>query len=161
MPDQEQASFELSPRWRLGVLISVLIGFAILSWIAVKAYSEAPPVPEQVVSAAGETIFTGADIRAGQQVFLRYGLMENGTIWGHGAYLGPDFSAATCTPWPWRPRTWESQRLFGRAPAALTGLQRDRMPGDLVFIFLGVVPMVLAALLTYRSLLRPRTASPR
>lgn len=30
---------------------------------------------------------------AGQQVFLRYGLMENGTIWGHGAYLGPDFSA--------------------------------------------------------------------
>ena len=33
------------------------------------------------------------DITAGQQVFLRYGLMENGTIWGHGAYLGPDFSA--------------------------------------------------------------------
>jgi nitric oxide reductase subunit B len=38
-------------------------------------------------------IFTGADILAGQEVFLKYGLMENGSIWGHGAYLGPDFSA--------------------------------------------------------------------
>ena len=41
----------------------------------------------------GATVFTGDDIRAGQEIFLKYGLMENGTIWGHGAYLGPDFSA--------------------------------------------------------------------
>ncbi len=39
-------------------------------------------------------MFTGAGIIAGQRVFLKYGLMENGTVWGHGAYLGPDFSAA-------------------------------------------------------------------
>ena len=57
MPDQEQASFELSPRWRLGVLIVVLIGFAILSWIAVRAYREAPPIPERVVSADGRDHF--------------------------------------------------------------------------------------------------------
>ena len=29
----------------------------------------------------------------GQAVFLRYGLHDNGSVWGHGAYLGPDFSA--------------------------------------------------------------------
>src|SRR5271157_2835544 len=125
MPDQEQASFELSPWWRLGVLISVLIGLAILSWIAVRAYREAPPIPEQVVSAAGETIFTGADISAGQQVFLRYGLMENGTIWGHGAYLGPDFSAAYLHDLALEASDLESRRLYGRAPAALTDLQQD------------------------------------
>ena len=125
MPDQEQTSFELSPRWRLGVLISVLIGLAILSWIAVRAYREAPPIPEQVVSAAGETIFTGADIRAGQQVFLRYGLMENGSIWGHGAYLGPDFSAAYLHTLALEASDLESRRLYGGAPAALTNLQRD------------------------------------
>jgi len=45
------------------------------------------------VGPSGETIFTHNDIVTGQQVFLKYGLMENGTIWGHGAYLGPDFSA--------------------------------------------------------------------
>ena len=35
------------------------------------------------------------DVGAGQEVFLKYGLMDNGTIWGHGGYLGPDFSAQT------------------------------------------------------------------
>jgi nitric oxide reductase subunit B len=38
-------------------------------------------------------IFLGTDIQKGQQVFLKKGIMNNGTIWGHGAYLGPDFSA--------------------------------------------------------------------
>ncbi len=47
-----------------------------------------------MVGPSGEIVFTGADIQTGQQVFLKYGLMENGTIWGHGAYLGPDFSAS-------------------------------------------------------------------
>jgi len=46
-----------------------------------------------VVSASGQTVFTGADIRAGQDVFLRNGLMEYGSIFGHGAYLVPDFTA--------------------------------------------------------------------
>ncbi len=38
-------------------------------------------------------MFTADDISNGQALFLRYGLMDNGTIWGHGAYLGPDYSA--------------------------------------------------------------------
>ena len=38
-------------------------------------------------------VFTADDVIAGQQVFLKHGLMDNGTIWGHGGYLGPDFSA--------------------------------------------------------------------
>jgi len=38
-------------------------------------------------------VFTADGIIAGQQVFLKHGLMDNGTIWGHGAYLGPDFTA--------------------------------------------------------------------
>jgi nitric oxide reductase subunit B len=71
-----------------------MAGFAVLIIISVKAYKDSPPIPEKVVNAAGDTIFTGEDILAGQQVFLKYGLMENGTVWGHGAYLGPDFSAA-------------------------------------------------------------------
>ncbi len=41
----------------------------------------------------GTVVFTGADIQMGQEVFLKYGLMEHGSLWGHGAYLGPDYSA--------------------------------------------------------------------
>jgi len=83
----------LSPWWRVSVILVLIIGFSILIWIAVRAYNDAPPIPDRVVNAEGETVFSGGDILAGQQVFLKYGLMENGSIWGHGAYLGPDFSA--------------------------------------------------------------------
>jgi nitric oxide reductase subunit B len=70
-----------------------VFGLAILIWLAAKTYTDAPPIPNKVVTASGEVLFTRDDIVGGQQIFLRYGLMENGTIWGHGAYLGPDFSA--------------------------------------------------------------------
>jgi nitric oxide reductase subunit B len=87
------ATSGLSPWWRNGVIIVMIAGFSVLIWLSVRTYENAPPIPEKVVSASGEVVFTGDDITAGQQVFLKYALMENGTIWGHGAYLGPDFSA--------------------------------------------------------------------
>src|SRR5512139_1003146 len=88
------ASYEsVSPWWRSGVLLAMILGFSVLIGMTVSAYQVAPPIPEKIVAAGGTSVFTGADISAGQQVFLKYGLMENGTIWGHGAYLGPDFSA--------------------------------------------------------------------
>jgi len=84
---------ELSPWWRRSVVIIMIVCFAILIWVAVKSYEDAPPIPGKVVDSSGRTVFTGDDILSGQEVFLKYALMENGTIWGHGAYLGPDFSA--------------------------------------------------------------------
>src|SRR5882724_4246611 len=83
----------LSPGWRRSVIVTIVACFAVQGWVARRAYSNAPPIPDFVRSSSGEIVFTGAEIRAGQQVFLKHGLMENGTIWGHGAYMGPDFSA--------------------------------------------------------------------
>jgi len=84
---------ELSPWWRRGTLITVVGGFAVLIYMSSTAYRAAPPVPRLVVTEADGTLFTGDDIRSGQQVFLKHALMENGSIWGHGGYLGPDYSA--------------------------------------------------------------------
>lgn len=81
-------------RWWVVVMACVFIyGFATLITVTCKAYGDKPPVPATVVNEDGDVLFTGDDIRQGQAVFLKYGLMDNGTIWGHGAYLGPDFSA--------------------------------------------------------------------
>src|SRR5207248_2243759 len=55
--------------------------------------TDEPPIPSRVVSAGGQVLFTGSDITSGQEVFFRNGLMEYGSIFGHGAYLGPDFTA--------------------------------------------------------------------
>ncbi len=94
MISQETLSQEISPWWLRAFILTLLICFGIQVWIACLAYQGAPPIPDRVINQAGETLFTGNDILSGQQVFLKYGLMENGSIWGHGAYLGPDFSAA-------------------------------------------------------------------
>lgn len=81
-------------RWWLRALIGVFVfGGAVLIAITVLGYRHAPPIPGKVVSSDGTTLFTRADVQAGQAVFLRYGLMNNGSIWGHGAYLGIDYSA--------------------------------------------------------------------
>jgi nitric oxide reductase subunit B len=94
MLNQDISGKSLSPWWRNAVILVMVLGFSILIFIAARAYVDAPPIPDRVVGPGNEIVFTGADIQAGQQVFLKYGLMENGTVWGHGAYLGPDFSAA-------------------------------------------------------------------
>jgi len=83
----------ISHWWAQIAILTFLAGFAVLGLMAYKIYTQHPPVPEKVVGDNGEAIFTGRDILVGQQVFRKYGLMQHGTIFGHGAYLGPDFTA--------------------------------------------------------------------
>jgi nitric oxide reductase subunit B len=71
----------------------MIAGFSVLSMITVLTYSNAPPIPGRVADAAGATLFDKQAILRGQETFLKYGLMEHGTLWGHGAYLGPDYTA--------------------------------------------------------------------
>lgn len=93
MAMDEKLSEPLSPWWKHAVILVLIAGFSILIALSVRAYKYAPPIPGKALDAAGNTVFTGEDVIGGQQVFLKYALMENGTVWGHGAYLGPDFSA--------------------------------------------------------------------
>ena len=86
-------STPLSPRWRQAVILVMIFGFSLLIWITAKTYAGAPPIPGQVVGSGGQVLFTGEEIKDGQEVFLKYGLMEHGSLWGHGAYLGPDYTA--------------------------------------------------------------------
>jgi nitric oxide reductase subunit B len=73
-------------------LLVVLLGFLVLGILAYRTYQEDPPVPARVVDPAGRTLFTRADVEDGQKVFLHDGLMEYGSVFGHGAYLGPDYT---------------------------------------------------------------------
>ena len=93
MVDTSADARSLSPWWRHSAILVMIAGFAVLSFVTVLTYTNAPPIPEQAADATGIVEFTGADIQMGQEVFLKYGLMEHGTLWGHGAYLGPDYSA--------------------------------------------------------------------
>lgn len=93
-PESHSTPLEvLSLWWRRASLLTAVIGFSVLILVTSMVYRDAPPIPDKVVSTSGSVLFTAQDITAGQQVFLKYGLMDNGSIWGHGALLGPDFSA--------------------------------------------------------------------
>jgi nitric oxide reductase subunit B len=115
----------VSPWWRTGVLIAMIVGFSVLIGMTVSAYQAAPPIPEEIVDVNGATLFTGDDIRAGQAVFLKYGLMENGTIWGHGAYLGPDFSAEYLHTLGLDIAAAVSNQMYGKTLEALTPAERS------------------------------------
>nr|WP_243688832.1 hypothetical protein [Geotalea toluenoxydans] len=79
----------LSPLWLQTAIITFLLGFAVLGYLALRVSTDHPPIPRQVLTADGSILFTGEDIISGQQIFQKYGLMQYGTIYGHGAYLAP------------------------------------------------------------------------
>ena len=78
--------------WRWLALIFVL-SFGALGYLGFQIYLSAPPIPKAVVSADGDTLFTGEQIQLGQQAWLAAGGQQLGTVWGHGSYVAPDWSA--------------------------------------------------------------------
>lgn len=83
----------ISRSWAQVAIIVFIFGFFVLGLLAYRTYVAEPPIPEKVEDASGNLLYTGEDVVQGQQVFLRNGLMEYGSILGHGAYLGPDYTA--------------------------------------------------------------------
>src|SRR5215831_17286596 len=82
----------ISKAWLQVVILVMLFGFFVMGLLAYYTYTQQPPIPARVVDANGTTLFTRSDITAGQELFLKNGLMEYGSIYGHGAWLGPDFT---------------------------------------------------------------------
>jgi nitric oxide reductase subunit B len=78
--------------WRWLGLIFVL-SFGALGYLGWQIYLAAPPIPQTVVSSDGNVLFTGEQIQRGQQAWLSAGGQQLGTVWGHGAYVAPDWSA--------------------------------------------------------------------
>jgi nitric oxide reductase subunit B len=75
----------------LGIVL--VASFAVLGGVGYKAIKGAPPIPSQVVSTDGRVLFSGSYIQDGQNVWQSIGGQEVGTIWGHGAYVAPDWTA--------------------------------------------------------------------
>jgi nitric oxide reductase subunit B len=78
--------------WLLFAFV-VLASFAVLGGFGFRIAALAPPVPARVVTPDGRELFDGDRIREGQNVWQSLGGQEIGTVWGHGAYVAPDWSA--------------------------------------------------------------------
>ena len=71
----------------------ILVSFGVLGFFGVEIFRTMPPFPEKVVTTDGEVLFEGQDIKDGQNVWQSIGGQTVGSIWGHGAYIAPDWNA--------------------------------------------------------------------
>ena len=113
------------------LILSVTGAFTILGFFGQEVYRQAPPIPDRVVTSEGQTLFTRDQILDGQQVWQSIGGQQVGSIWGHGAYQAPDWSA----DWLHREATallarW-SEEQYGRAPDELNAQERGGLEARL------------------------------
>jgi nitric oxide reductase subunit B len=77
----------------IGLALVLLVSFGVLGFVGSRIYQLAPPVPDQVVTPDDTVVFDHGEIATGQDVWRAFGGMELGSIWGHGAYVAPDWTA--------------------------------------------------------------------
>jgi nitric oxide reductase subunit B len=83
----------ITRRHWIGLGATLLVAFCILGFFGVEVYRQAPPIPERVVTGDGQVVLTRDDVLTGQQVWQSTGGQQLGSIWGHGAYQAPDWTA--------------------------------------------------------------------
>ena len=83
----------LGKGWIQGVALVMIFGFLVMGILAYRTYTASMPMPDKAVSESGQLLFTADDITKGQELYQARGLMQYGSVLGHGAYLGPDYTA--------------------------------------------------------------------
>jgi nitric oxide reductase subunit B len=78
--------------WRW-LAVVCLLSFAALGWLGREIYLAKPPIPSAVRTTDGKVLFTDEQIEYGQQAWRAAGGQQLGTVWGHGSYVAPDWSA--------------------------------------------------------------------
>ena len=115
----------------IGLAVVLLVSFGVLGWVGSRIYQLAPPIPDRVVATDGRVVFGPGEVAAGQDVWRSLGGMELGSIWGHGAYVAPDWTA----DWLHRELTsvldeWSRRELgapYAEAPAEAQAALRERL----------------------------------
>ncbi|GAB3295755.1 nitric-oxide reductase large subunit [Pseudidiomarina andamanensis] len=114
------------------ILIAILaITFGVLGYFGKEVYRVAPPIPDQVVTESGQVLMTEETILDGQTAWQSVGGMQLGSIWGHGAYQAPDWTA------DWLHRellAWleiTAQNTYGQSYENLTEAQQNALQFEL------------------------------
>jgi nitric oxide reductase subunit B len=113
----------VSKTLKWGAVISFVAAMAVLLIGGRYALDKVPPYPEAVVADGGQ-LMSAASIMKGQQVYQRYGLMDHGSVWGHGSLRGHDFSAESLHIMALRLRDYYAKDRFGKDYAELDTAER-------------------------------------
>lgn len=113
----------------------MVVSFGILGWIGTRIYQEVPPIPDQVVTTDGMVVIPSGDIGRGQNVWQSLGGMQVGSIWGHGGYVAPDWTA----DWLHREATFVLEewagKEFGKTYEQLSTEESAKLRGRLEHLY--------------------------
>ncbi len=113
----------LSPRdlrWWVALFVVFVGSFAVLLYMGAQINQAKPPIPDRVVDTSGRVIMTGDDIIQGQKIWQSIGGQQIGSVWGHGAYVAPDWTA----DWLHREATFLLEQYAG--PGGFENLDPER-----------------------------------
>ena len=79
-------------KWWIALIMVVVGSFGVLLWMGQQINLAKPPIPTKV-TVASSTLMTEDDIKQGQAIWQSMGGQEVGSVWGHGAYVAPDWTA--------------------------------------------------------------------
>lgn len=117
-------------------LIAVMVlSFLVLGYYGGEIYRKAPPIPKRVVTTDGQVLFTAQDIKDGQNVWQSMGGQQAGSIWGHGAYVAPDWSG----DWLHREAVWlldhwatqSGGKTYAQLPGETQAALRERLKQEI------------------------------
>ncbi len=100
--------------------LKLLFLFSVFGAIAITlvggwyTYEAAPPYPEKIVGPDGQPLTDREGLFRGQAVWQKYGLMDNGSVWGHGTYRGSDYTATTLHLMGQFMRDFRAREKYGR-----------------------------------------------
>src|SRR5689334_8020747 len=118
----------------LGLACVLGLSFLALGYFGSEIYRKAPPIPQRVVTTDGTVLFTAQDIKDGQNVWQSIGGQELGSIWGHGSYVAPDWTAdwlhRECT---WLLNNWAAQSggTYDQLDAETQAALRERLKKEI------------------------------
>ena len=122
---------------KLWISLAIVLGasFLVLGYFGREIYRTAPPIPKRVVSTDGQVLFTAAQIKDGQNVWQSIGGQQLGSIWGHGSYVAPDWSAdwlhRECV---WLLNYWAAEsggKSYEQLPAETQAAFRERLKSEI------------------------------
>ena len=107
------SEFSIRRLWTI-FAASMIVMFGTLLFFGVQIYYAKPPIPDSVRTASGAVLYIKGDIERGQNVWQSIGGMQQGSIWGHGSYVAPDWSA----DWLHREALSLRDKIAGTGPGA-------------------------------------------
>lgn len=102
------------------LIFTILISFTVLLVGGYWIFKEMAPRPKEVRSESGDVLMTKETIIGGQSVFQKYGLMDYGTVLGHGSYMGPDYTAEALKIYTEGMQEYKAKELYGKSFSQLS-----------------------------------------